>query len=93
MTQADTERRLAVAEQQLTQLRIEVAKLNILVGVLLHRGTPAAADTEAVARALGVIREPSRERRPRLSLVAGAGSVSGRDLDEGLRRVRVGEGR
>ena len=95
MTRADMERRLAVAEQQLTQLRIEVAKLNVLVGVLLHADTPAAADTEAVARALGVIREaePTREGRPRLSLVTGTVSVSGQDLDEGLRRVRVGEGR
>ncbi|QFQ98576.1 hypothetical protein F9278_23140 [Streptomyces phaeolivaceus] len=95
MMQAETEQRLAAAEQELSQLRVQVAKLNVLVGVLLHRDAPAAADTEAVARALGVIREaePPREGRPRLSLVPGAGSVSGRDLDEGLRRARVGEGR
>ncbi|MDX2937657.1 hypothetical protein [Streptomyces ipomoeae] len=82
-----------MAEQQLTHLRVEVAKLNVLVGILLEVDAPAAADTEAVAQSLGVIREaePRREGRPRLSLVADAGRVSGSDLFEGLRRVRAGQ--
>ncbi|MDK1342264.1 hypothetical protein QNO09_02825 [Streptomyces sp. 378] len=87
MTQT-AEQRLAVAERQLAELRIEVAKLNVLVGVLLHADAPAAADTERLAEAVGVIRKASP--RPRLRLVDDAGSVDGQALAEGLRRVRGG---
>ncbi|KUO19674.1 hypothetical protein [Streptomyces dysideae] len=94
MTQTETEQRLAVAELQLTELRIEVAKLNVLVGVLMYRDAPEEADTEAVARAVNVVKEarPCRKNRPRLRLVDAEGSIGGRDLDEGLRRVRAGQG-
>ncbi|WP_435210743.1 hypothetical protein [Streptomyces sp. bgisy034] len=93
MTQS-TEQRLAVAERQLSELRIEVAKLNVLVGVLLRADAPAAADTESIAEAVGVIRRASRRpaRRPRLRLVDDVGSVDSQDLAEGLRRVRAGHG-
>ncbi|MDK1348273.1 hypothetical protein QNO09_34355 [Streptomyces sp. 378] len=89
MTQTKMERRLAVAERQLSELRIEVAKLNVLVGVLLQADAPQAADTERLAEAVGVIRPADR---PRLRLVDGTASVSGDDLEEGLRRVRTGHG-
>ena len=71
MMQAETEQRLVVAERQVAELRVEVAKLNVLVGVLLHRDAPEAADTAAVVQALGVIKEtsPRGESRSRLSLV------------------------
>lgn len=101
MTGANTEQRLQAAEAELTKLRIKVAELDILVGVLLHADATAAADTKAVAldrikKALPTMREASPrgrgEGRPRLRLVDGTGSVSGQDLDEGLRRVRAGRG-
>lgn len=93
MTQT-AEQRLDVAERQLSELRIEVAKLNVLVGVLLHADTPEAADTESIAEAVGVIRQasPQTADRPQLRLVDDAGSVDGQDLEEGLRRVRTGRG-
>ncbi|MDW8807435.1 hypothetical protein P1P68_22265 [Streptomyces scabiei] len=93
MTQADTERRLAVAERQVTELRVEVATLTALVGVLLHRDAPDHADTEMVARAVGVVREsrPRSSTTAHLRLVDDAG-VDGRFLDEGLRRARTGRG-
>lgn len=93
MTQADTERRLQAAERQLSELRTEVARLNVLVGVLLHRDAPEHADTEQVARAVGVVREsrPRSSTTAHLRLVDDAG-VDGRFLDEGLRRVRAGRG-
>lgn len=91
MTITETGQRLAAAERQLAELQIEVAKLSVLVGVLLQADTPAAVDTEAIANALGVIRQasPRREDRPQLRLVD-TGSVAGQDLAEGLRRVRGG---
>ncbi|KUO21474.1 hypothetical protein [Streptomyces dysideae] len=107
MTQT-AEQRLAVAERQLSELRIEVAKLNVLVGVLMYRDAPEEADTEAVARAVNVVKEarparlssredhllrrPRAKSRPRLRLVDDVGSVDGQDLEEGLRRVRAGRG-
>lgn len=94
MTQT-AEQRLAVAERQLSELRIEVAKLNVLIGVLLHADAPETADTERVARAVGVIRQasPRTPARLQLRLVDDAGSVDGQDLEEGLRRVHGGESR
>ena len=92
MTQTDTERRLQVAERQLSELRVEVAKLNVLVGVLLHQDAPEHADTKQVARAVGVVRQSRpRSSTARLRLVDDAG-VDGEFLDEGLRRVRAGRG-
>lgn len=92
MTQAETERRLQVAERELSALRTEVAKLNVLVGVLLHRDAPEHADTAQVARAVGVVRQSRpQSSTARLRLVDDAG-VDGRFLDEGLRRVRAGRG-
>ncbi len=93
MTQT-AEQRLVVAERQLSELRIEVAKLNVLVGVLLRADAPQGADTERIAEAVGVIRQasPRTAHRPRLRLVDDAGSVDGQDVAEGLRRVRAGHG-
>ncbi|MDN3023827.1 hypothetical protein [Streptomyces sp. S.PB5] len=95
MTQT-AERRLAVAERQLSELRIEVAKLNVLVGVLMQADRPADANVERVAQAAATLFEasPRRGGRRHLRLVDDA-SVDGQFLDEGLRRVRAarGEGR
>lgn len=97
MTQTETEQRLAVAERQLTELRIEVAKLNILVGVLMQADRPADANVELVAQAAVTLFEasPRRGGRQHLRLVDNDASVDGQFLDEGLRRVRAarGEGR
>ncbi|MFI5883400.1 hypothetical protein [Streptomyces sp. NPDC051554] len=95
MTQTDTERRLLAAEEQLSELRIEVAKLNILVGVLMQADRPEPENVERVAQAAATLFEVSPRRgRGHLRLVD-EGSVDGRFLDEGLRRVRAarGEGR
>ncbi|MEU2975987.1 hypothetical protein ABZ678_02960 [Streptomyces hirsutus] len=90
MTQTETEQRLAEAERQLSQLRIHVAKLDVLVQTLMRSDAPAAADTDRIARAVGVIRQT--HPRPILRLVDDAASVSGEDLNEGLRRVRAERG-
>lgn len=91
MTGADTEQRLQAAEAELTELRIEVAKLNVLVGVLLHEDPDKQANVDA-NRIMTAINRPSPRVRPQLRLVDDAGSVSGQDLDEGLRRVRAARG-
>lgn len=97
MTKAETEQRLAMAEEQLRELRVRVCTLDVLVQVLLARDEPAGADVDGIGRALQTIRQasPRSSSRPRLRLVSGEGSVGGQDLDEGLRRVRAarGEGR
>ncbi|MGC9543596.1 hypothetical protein [Streptomyces sp. UG1] len=98
MTQS-TEQRLAAAERQLSELRVQVAELDMLVQVLLCRDAPGNADTDRIKKSLKVMREASPRgrgaERPQLRLVSGADSVCGQDMDEGLRRVRAarGEGR
>lgn len=92
--QTETERRLAAAERQLSELRIEVAKLNVLVGVLMQADRPAAANVERVAQAAATLFEssPRRGGRGHLRLVDDDASVDGQFLDEGLRRVRAARG-
>lgn len=112
MTRSEFERRLATVEQQghalrigldaerrkVSELRTEIATLNILVGVLLEAGRTGSADVQKVAESAEVIRQAAPRPRPsrsaHLRLVDDAG-VDGRFLDEGLRRVRAarGEGR
>lgn len=91
MTQTDTERRLAVAEEQLTELRIETAKLNIMVQLLLRQA--GSGDLDEMERAVGVVQQsrPRSSRSAHLRLVDDAG-VDGQFLDEGLRRVRAARG-
>ncbi|MGW2126273.1 hypothetical protein [Streptomyces sp. NPDC001758] len=87
MTQ--TEQRLAVAEQQLSELRVTVAELRTLVGVLMYRTAPAAEQIPAA----GDRPVPRRgEGQPRLRLIPAQDSVSGQEMNEGLRRVRAGRG-
>lgn len=90
MTQT-TEQRLAAVERELSVLRVHAARLDVLVQVLLHANRSGSADTEQLARAVGVIEQAvPRSSRARLRLVDEAGSVDGQDLEEGLRRVRAG---
>ncbi|WP_430378447.1 hypothetical protein [Streptomyces sp. B1-3] len=87
--------RLAAAEQQLSEMRVELAKLNVLVGVLMQAERPAAANVELVAATLfEASPRPRPSRTAHLRLVDDAG-IDGQFLDEGLRRVRAarGEGR
>lgn len=93
-TQTQTEQRLADAERQLSEMRIELAKLNVLVGVLMQADRPADANVERVAQAAATLFESSPRRSSRtahLRLVDDAG-VDGQFLDEGLRRVRAARG-
>jgi hypothetical protein len=73
--------RLADAERELSQLRVTVAELRTLVGVLMHREVP-----------LQDAPLPAARRRPSLRLVPAADSVTGQDMDEALRRVRAQRG-
>lgn len=90
----DTERRLQEAELQLTQLRIKMAELNALVGILLLWDAREDVAGDGIKKATGVLEQalPRREVRPQLRLVHDADSVSGKDMDEGLRRVRTARG-
>ncbi|MEU2895232.1 hypothetical protein ABZ690_17890 [Streptomyces sp. NPDC006967] len=89
MTQTETEQRLAVAERQLSELRVTVAKLHTLVGVLMYRTAPAA---EQIPAAADRPRPGRGEDRPKLRLIPAQDSVSGQEMNEGLRRVRAGRG-
>ena len=70
--------------------------MNVLVGVLMQADRPEPGNVERVAEAAATLFEasPRRGGRGHLRLVD-EGSVDGRFLDEGLRRVRAarGEGR
>ncbi|MFE7980605.1 hypothetical protein ACFUZA_00240 [Streptomyces cellulosae] len=89
MTHTETEQRLAAAEQQLSDLRTTVAELRVLVGVLMQQAAPG---TGGAARAVDG-RTPRRgEGRPRLRLIPAQDSISGQEMDEGLRRVRAARG-
>jgi hypothetical protein len=95
MTQTEAQRRLAQVERELTRLKVHAAELDVLVRILLNQASPTPMGVEGVKQSLNELRRAETGAglaRPHLRLVADAGSVSGQDLDEGLRRVRAGQG-
>lgn len=92
MSMTEMHRRLTDAERELSQLRVTVAELRTLVGVLMRRDAPLQEGP--LPAVVGQQPQP-RDTRPSLRLVPAADSVTGRDMDEALRRVRAqrGEGR